>query len=117
MREFFACLSTIFIFLTSAAQNNGRIYGTLMDTSQKQPLADVTITILQSKDSSLVTFGRSVKNGSFNIQYLPWGNYRMLATHVGYRNFSKYFDINHEKNAIDVGYIAMAKHLCSMRLL
>jgi len=70
-------------------------------------VTDVTVTILQAKDSSLVTFGRSNKAGSFNIQYLRPGNYRLLATYIGYRNYSKNFEITSDKGEIDAGYVVL----------
>ena len=91
----------------SFAQNNGSIRGNFVDTILKQALTDVTITILQAADSSLVTFGRSGRTGTFHIQYLPKGKYRLLATHVGYRNYTRYFDITEETKEVDAGYIAL----------
>ena len=91
----------------SFAQNNGSIRGNFVDTILKQAVTDVTITILQAADSSLVTFGRSGRTGTFHIQYLPKGKYRLLATHVGYRNYTRYFDITEETKEVDAGYIAL----------
>lgn len=100
---FALCLSS----LHAAAQNTGHVKGTLMDTAAKQPLANATITVLQAKDSSLVTFSRSNNAGAFDVRYLPKGNYRLLISHVGFRNYSKYFDITEDKKEVDLGYIAM----------
>jgi hypothetical protein len=103
--------SLTILFLTisilALAQNKGNIRGTLMDTASKNPVTDATITILQAKDSSLVTFSRSNSNGVFNVDYLDKGNYRMLVTHVGYRNLSKFFEITETNKSVDLGYIAM----------
>jgi len=102
-------LTILFIAVTSCAfaQNKGNIRGTLMDTVSKQPVSDATITILQAKDSALVTFSRSNKTGLFNVDYLDKGNYRILITHVGYKNFSKFFEISESAKTVDLGYISM----------
>ena len=89
------------------AQNKGNVRGTLMDTVTRQAIGDATITILQAKDSALVTFSRSNNAGVFNVEFLDKGNYRMLVTHVGYRNLSKFFEINDNNKSVDLGYIAM----------
>ena len=107
MRKIFSTILFLAIANISFAQNNGSIRGNLIDTILKQPVGDVTITILQAKDSSLVTFGRSGKSGSFHIRYLPKGQYRLLATHIGYRNYSKNFEITDDEKDIDAGYIAI----------
>ena len=89
------------------AQSTGGIRGTIMDTAAKSPISDVTVTVLQAKDSSLVTFGRTNKNGAFEIKYLPNGSYRLLATHISYRNYSKNFEITDENREVDAGYVVM----------
>jgi hypothetical protein len=91
----------------SSAQNNGSIYGNLVDTILKQPVQDATITILHGEDSSLVTFGRTNQKGFFDIKFLSKGRYRLLATHVSYRNFTRYFDISEDAGEINAGYIIM----------
>lgn len=107
MKKIYSWISFQFFASLAMAQNNGSIKGNLVDTIMKQPVSGVTITILQSADSSLVTFGRSDKDGSFNIRYLPLGNYRLLATHIGYRNYSKNFAITIDRKEIDAGFIVM----------
>ena len=106
IRIAFCFLLLCFSHATSA-QNPGAISGTCVDTILKQPVSDVTITILQRKDSSLVTFGRSNQDGAFQIQYLPKGIYRILATHIGYRNYSKNFEITDSSKQIDAGFVVM----------
>lgn len=93
--------------LQAAAQNTGHVQGTLMDTAAKQPLANATITVLQAKDSSLVTFSRSNDKGAFDVRFIPKGSYRLLVSHVGFRNYSKRFDITDDQKDVDLGFIAM----------
>ena len=107
MRKLYCCTILLFFAQLSFAQNNGSIRGNCVDTALKQSVSDVTITILHARDSSLVTFGRTNKTGVFNIQYLPPGNYRLLATHIGYRNISKPFEITNDKREIDAGYLIL----------
>ena len=104
------CVAVSLLALPAFAQNTGSIKGTLMDTAAKQPLPDATITVLQSGDSSLVTFSRTNKSGNFEIRYLPKGSYRLLVSHVGFRNFSKSFSITEENKSIDLGYVAMVSN-------
>jgi hypothetical protein len=107
MNKIYVCILSLCFCTFSFAQNNGSIYGSLIDTVLKQAIPDVTITILSGKDSSLITFGRTNKNGSFDIKFLPKGSYRLLATHVGYRNYSKYFEISEDKKGVNAGIIIM----------
>lgn len=108
MKNIYLLLFSIsFLSLAAAAQNNGSVRGTLMDTAAKQPLSDATISVLQSTDSSLVTFSRTNKSGSFEVRYLSKGNYRLLISHVGFRSQSRNFSITDDNKAVDLGYIAM----------
>ena len=88
-------LLALFLLFKGAAiaQQDGTIRGILIDTASKQPVSDATITVLNAKDSSLVTFSRSLQNGRFLVAGLNRGNYRLLITHIGYHNISKNFFI------------------------
>jgi hypothetical protein len=91
----------------SFAQEKGNIKGSLIDTAMKQPVGDATITIMKASDSSLVTFSRSNSKGDFTVGYLDKGKYRVLITHVTYRNVSRFFEINETTKSIDLGYIPL----------
>jgi len=108
MKKIYSCVSILHLAVVAIAQNNGTIRGNLLDTTGKGPLPDVTITNLHARDSSLITFGRTNVKGFFDIKYLPEGNYRLLATHIGYRNYTKNFVITGEKKEVDFGYIFMS---------
>jgi len=104
---------TFFLFLSIIAfnvraQNSGRVKGILSDTASRQFLSNATVTILNGKDSSLVSFARTNGNGAFTIGGLENGNYRLLITHVGFRNVSKNFIISQSFSEIDFGIIPIA---------
>ncbi len=103
------CLSVSVFLLTVVVfgQEKGSIKGTLMDTASKQSVPDATITILLAKDSSLVTFARSNKSGVFNVGFLDKGSYRLLVTHIGYRNHSRFFEITENNRSLDLGYVVL----------
>ncbi|HZE84078.1 MAG TPA: carboxypeptidase-like regulatory domain-containing protein [Puia sp.] len=61
-----------FLFLISLqalAQRDGSIHGRLKDTAAA-PVPDATITVLNAKDSSLVSFSRSLPSGAFLVRAL-----------------------------------------------
>ena len=104
---------TFLVFLTLiafnvCAQNSGRVKGILSDTTSRQFLSNATVTILNGRDSSLVSFARTNGNGAFIIGGLENGNYRLLITHVGFRNVSKNFIISQSISEIDFGIILIA---------
>src|SRR5687768_9198392 len=105
MKSFY--ITAVSFFFSISAWCQGSIKGTLIDTVSKQPVADATISILDAKDSSLVTFTRSNANGVFEARHLDRGNFRILITHVAYRNYSRLTSISENTSAVDMGYIPM----------
>src|SRR5258705_2227102 len=108
MKKFILILLSGFIWLSASAQKNGNIKGVVFDTIAKQPVPAATITVLQSKDSSLVTFTMTNNRGEFSLANVPYGDYRLLVTHVNYHNVNKYFTINDANKNIDLPKIEVS---------
>ncbi|TND02857.1 MAG: hypothetical protein FD123_4004 [Bacteroidetes bacterium] len=90
----------IFFFLVAApsflSAQNGFVGGTLTD-SLNRPVASATVTLQNSKDSSLVGFTLSQVNGSFLLKNVPAGSYRILITHLAFHSMSRRFTLTPEK--------------------
>jgi len=97
-----------FIWVNSSAQKSGNIKGVVFDTIAKQPVPAATITVLQAKDSSLVTFTMTNGRGEFSLANVPYGDYRLLVTHVNYHNVNKYFSVNDANKNIDLSNIEVS---------
>ena len=95
----------VLLSVTIWAQRNGSVKGTIIDTLAKQPVAAATLTVLQRKDSSLISFSMTDNNGRFELRGLSNGDYRLLITHINYHNSIKYFKITEEKKQIDLGNV------------
>src|SRR5450432_2474300 len=109
MKKYLLAISFIIISLvTLQAQKEGSIKGIVKDTVAGQPLAGATITILLAKDSSLISFSRTNSNGLFTIRNLEKGNYRLLITHVGYRNINRMFPVTDALSDIDFGELPIS---------
>ena len=108
MKKILLILLSGFIWLTASAQKNGTIKGVVFDTIAKQPVSAATITVLQSKDSSLVTFTMTNSRGEFSLANVPYGDYRLLVTHVSYHNVNKYFTVNDANKSIDLANIEVS---------
>ena len=108
MKKISLILLSGFIWLTSSAQKNGNVKGVVFDTIAKQPVPAATITVLQAKDSSLVTFTMTNNRGEFSLANVPYGDYRLLVTHVSYHNVNKYFTVNEANKNIDLANIEVS---------
>jgi len=107
MRRFYFILFFFLIATIAIAQKSGTIKGIAMDTTIKQPIPNATLTLMQKKDSSLVSFTMTDNNGKFELAGIQNGEYRLLITHVNYHNAIEYFKIDEDHRNIDLGNIIM----------
>lgn len=110
MRKILTLLALSLCFCGAYAQKaDGSITGKLVDTATKQPISDATVSLVQAKDSSLVTFTLSNKQGLFEIKGLAVGNYRLIITHQVYNEIKKNVSLTEEKKQVNVGEINPAQ--------
>lgn len=111
MKKVFTLLVLIFTLYTGAqAQRvDGSIKGKLIDTAAKQPISGATISVLNAKDSSLVTFTLSGKLGTFEVKGLSQGDYRLIISSKGYVETKQNFSINDSAKAVEFGDLSIAK--------
>lgn len=63
------------------------IKGSLSDSTSSIKPANAVISILRQKDSTLVKFVRSDKNGNFEIDKLDSGGYLVMITYPKYGDY------------------------------
>lgn len=108
MKQFNCLFFLLFFFsLTSLAQRNGSVKGVVYDTAAKKPVAAATVTILLKKDSSLVSFGMTDNAGRFEFTGIADGEYRLLVTHVNYRNSNSFFTVKPDQRDINLNNIVI----------
>jgi len=86
MKPFFLTLAFLASILVSNAQKvPTSVTGVVVDTAQKIALSYTTVSLVSSKDSSLVSFALSNEEGRFTISGITKpGNYLLSASFVGY---------------------------------
>jgi hypothetical protein len=92
-----------------AQRAEGVIKGQLTDSSAKQPIADATVSVVNSKDSSLASFVLSSKQGGFEIKNLLPGDYKLIVSSKGLEEIRRTFSITVEKKLVDFGTLVMNK--------
>lgn len=102
------------VSVSQAQRDAGTIKGKLIDTASQQPLAGATVTVIQPKDSSLVTFTLTNKQGAFEIKGLATGDYRLLVTSKGYLEYKKDFSISTISPSVELGDIAAEKDVLTL---
>jgi len=87
-------LTLVAIFLFAAisngfSQETGSLKGTVTDTLNKQNLTNAVVAVLRAKDSVLVKYTRTTKEGQFNLPNLAAGKYIVM---VSYPTYADYID-------------------------
>src|SRR5690349_13621306 len=108
MRKVFLLMVLSLIGLSVFAQRNGSVRGIAFDTISKQPVGMATITLMDKKDSSLISFGMTDNSGRFELKGVPNGQYRILITHINYHNTNRYFTISDSSKHADLGNVLLS---------
>jgi Outer membrane protein beta-barrel family/Carboxypeptidase regulatory-like domain len=80
-------LTAILLFSFQFLFAQTAIKGKVVDSSENKPLHNATITLLRIKDSVLVTFTRTDKEGNFMFQSINPGKYFFEVSYPGYASF------------------------------
>jgi hypothetical protein len=101
---FFLCLP----ILAAHAQTGGRftLKGIVTDTAGAA-MPEATVMLLVPKDSTLVNFSRTTKEGVFEFKNLKRANYLVKITYVGYLPYQHNI-IPNDGDATDLGKIKMS---------
>ncbi|HEX5652190.1 MAG TPA: outer membrane beta-barrel family protein [Chitinophagaceae bacterium] len=97
------------IISARAQKADGSIKGKLTDSLARQPIADATISLMKTADSSLVTFTLSNQQGSFEINGLAPGDYKLIISHQAYELITRLVSITPTKKLADLGVIKVDK--------
>jgi protocatechuate 3,4-dioxygenase beta subunit len=80
MKKLFALAAAVLTFTYAGfAQTNSRVKGEVKDESQK-PLQGITVSLLRSKDSSLVKAAITDKSGGYLFESVKDGSYLLGIT-------------------------------------
>lgn len=85
MYRIITLLVILLLSLNSQAQRTpSTVRGTVYDTISKKGLAYATVSIVNAKDSTLVSFARADSTGKFKLNGLDKGKYLLSASYVGF---------------------------------
>lgn len=107
MRKIYFVILVLCFTTAISAQKNGIVKGIAFDTISKQPVSGATITVLEKKDSSLVTFTMTGSDGKFELKGLANGEYRLMITHINYYNSNTFFTISENNKNAGLGNVVM----------
>src|SRR5688572_2294381 len=107
MRKIFTLLLLISTVLTTKAQTPGVMSGKVTD-QQNKSIHGATVSLLKAKDSSVVKFTATNKNGHYEFLINKTGSYVVSVTSIGFsKAHSAPFDFT-ENNSFTIPVITMA---------
>jgi hypothetical protein len=111
MKKILVIALTLCCSYAFAQKTSGVVKGILEDgtATTKQPLEDATISIMNAKDSSLVSFTLTSNSGYFEIKNLEAGDYYMIVSYQGFATLKKSFQITLLNPIADLGAVKMDK--------
>jgi len=83
MQKIILLVALHILYLTTSAQQT-TIKGRVFDSSLNKGLAYATVSLVQAKDSTLVTFARADSMGNFRLTNVTAGRYLVSTSYVGY---------------------------------
>lgn len=100
------CLFIFFFLYHSIVTAQTSVKGSISDTTNRQNLPNTVISLLKAKDSVLVKFTRSDKEGNFELKNVPEGKFFLM---IAYPSFADYiFPLEIKKDSSqDIGIIKM----------
>ncbi len=89
-----------------AQTKNATVKGTVFDTATNKGLAYATVSVVNAKDSTLVSFTRADSSGKFSLAQLTKGSYILSASYIGFGTAWKPFEAR-EGETINAGNIIL----------
>lgn len=107
MKKLGLALLLCFHTMVMCAQTPFSIKGIVTDSAANAKLRNATISILNTKDSTLYKFSRANENGAFAIQNIRPGNFILLLTYPNYADYVQIFKLDEANTTLDLKHINM----------
>ncbi len=111
MRKVYFLLSLLLLGicpgLMAQTKISGSIKGKLADSVKKESMAKATVTVMNPKDSSVVTYTIANEKGEFEIKDLEAGLYRLMVSFQGFDTWSRNFMISKDFPTVNLNTIYM----------
>jgi hypothetical protein len=108
MKTLLALLILTATCLFASAQNKASLKGIVTDSLSKSPLEYATVAVVNAKDTSLVAYTITEKNGSFKLTGLPVNRgTKLIISYIGYNTHRQILELK-PGEASDLGQISLS---------
>lgn len=94
-------------FSTYAQTKNGSVTGKVVNAKDNLPIDYASVAVKSLQDSSVAGVTNTLANGTFQVNGLAPGRYRITAAYLGLKNINKEFVVPAAGGAINIGDLAM----------
>ncbi|MDO1448637.1 outer membrane beta-barrel family protein [Rhodocytophaga aerolata] len=101
--------------LFAQSVGTGTIQGTVIDSTTRQAVREAAVSLLQAKDSSFVTYTITGGEGNFSFTKIPFGQYRLLITFLGYKNSSTLVTLTPDNPLVDLNNLLLVQTSIELR--
>lgn len=103
----FLIIAAIFVSASIQSQQKSfKIQGSLLGADTKEPLESATVYLQRVKDSSLVTYTITDKDGKFSLEDNTYDDFlNLFISYVGYATYKKQIAINKEEILLQPIYL------------
>jgi len=81
----FLCLITMGAYAEDGDNSTGEIKGKIIDESSRKPVSYASVALISTNDGSLVTGVISNENGEYLLGNVPYGEYNIKVSYLGYK--------------------------------
>ncbi|MBF4471213.1 TonB-dependent receptor domain-containing protein [Flavobacterium sp. HJJ] len=105
---FITALLFSFVSFAQPAVNKGKIIGKVIDAETKLPIEMAIVSIYKGKEIKVFNGLSTDKNGSFSINNLPDGDYRITIDFISYKTATINSSINQKAGVLNLGTIMLS---------
>lgn len=106
MKKLTVFLLSFLLACTSLLAQNATIKGVVTDTLNKENLFNASVSVLRAKDSVLMKYTRSDKDGKFQLKNLKTDKYIMMITYPSFADYYETIDLAAKPEA-DLGTVKL----------
>src|SRR5687768_14758046 len=101
------CVLSMHTFAQTSERGNVSVK---IESDNKQPVENATVSVVRAKDSVLVKAAITDKSGNASFENIKFGEYKLKVNVLGHKNaFSSTFNLSASNNNVNVGTIALLK--------
>ncbi|KUG07482.1 carboxypeptidase regulatory-like domain-containing protein [Solirubrum puertoriconensis] len=108
-RSLLSALALMLALYATAAvtSRTGQITGTVLDAGTKESIPQAHVVLLRARDNAYVATATTAPDGSFRFKNLPFGQYKLRTTILGYQEPQSTLNVNALQPRLNLGKVQL----------